>query len=111
MPDFFIKQSDLLPTLAVVLSDADGPISLADVTSIAFSMRQVGGAVIIDQKEAAPDVDQDNNPGLCRYFWDTGDTDIAGLFNAEFKATWADDKPRRFPNDKNLTVKIGDKVA
>lgn len=110
MSDFYIKSGDMLPPLTAILSDADGPVSLAEVSALAFSMREVGGDVVIDNAQATPDPDQGANPGLVRYEWVSGDTDIAGLFVAEFKAVW-DGGPQRFPNYTYLTVEIGERIA
>lgn len=114
MADAFpIKQNDLAPSYAVVLTDATGFVDLELASSIKFLMRG-------SEKEdpAAPDVTgamtkakvKIKNPlkpseeievWVATYDWEVGDTDQdPGLFDVEVEVTWPGSKPETFPADE-----------
>ena len=65
-------------------------------------MKQVGGSVVIDQPMTI--VDEEN--GVVRYDWQSGDTDTPGTYYVEFEVTYQDLSVETFPNNTNETVLI-----
>lgn len=101
---FTLKVGDLLPDLRVVLRDADSvAVDLSGATGVEFHMRPMAGMSGPTIIRAAQVVDA--LAGLVLVSWSAGDTDVAGLYEAEFQVTWSG-KPYTFPNDGNLTVQI-----
>ena len=91
---FEIHEGDLLPILRVqVLSDAKAPADLSAAVTVEFFMVhqgmgiEVGGEMVV--------VDAAN--GECTYTWQTGDTDIAGLYIGRIVATFGVGKVMTFP--------------
>jgi len=108
--DFVIKEGDQLPAIEATLTDGDGqPVNLAGA-AVTFSMRMVDADVHKISAAAAPDADQNANPGLVRYVWQAGDTDTPGVYRAEWVATFTG-KPESFPNSTYQVVKITAKLA
>ena len=44
--------------------------------------------------------------GLVRYSWNSGDTDTAGSYQAEFEMTYGDGSIETFPNSSNIQIDI-----
>lgn len=96
-----MKQGDLLPSITHPCTLAGAPVNLTSAT-IAFRFRsQAGGmvhtgaGVVLDPPEA----------GIVKYDWQTGDTDVPGVYNAEFVATIAG-KEISFPNAGYFRLEI-----
>lgn len=102
--DFFIKQSDTAPPIVVVLNDAsEDAVDLSTSSSIMFIMsNKLTGEVVV---EAAADL-LDADSGQVQYQWQTGDTDAAGVYKAEFEVTWDDGTIETFPNSKYISIKV-----
>tara|TARA_R110000824_G_scaffold36239_3_gene112770 strand:+ start:122 stop:442 length:321 start_codon:yes stop_codon:yes gene_type:complete len=99
---FQIKQHDTSPEIEAVLSNAAGtPIDL-NGASVRFHMRRAGGPVVVDA--AATIVTA--AAGLVRYSWNSGDTDTAGSYQAEFEMTYGDGSIETFPNSSNIQIDI-----
>lgn len=97
MTDFDIKSGSLQPPLLVTLKDGDTPLDLTG-KMVRFRMRPVeGGALTVDA--VATIVDAPN--GRASYVWQAGDTDVAGLYEAEFTVD-----SQVFPKDGYLTIDI-----
>lgn len=105
---FITKRGDLLPLLIATLSDVNGPVDLTNAT-VQFHMRDSAGELVIDET-ATVDPDQTANTGLVTYTWQTGDTDTAGDYEAEFEAVFSG-KPITFPKGSNLRVRIVGDIA
>jgi hypothetical protein len=99
---FTIKQSDTSPSLQATLQDADGNTINISYSTVRFHMKQVGGSVVIDQPMTI--VDEEN--GVVRYDWQSGDTDTPGTYYVEFEVTYQDLSVETFPNNTNETVLI-----
>lgn len=99
---FTIKQSDTSPSLQATLQDADGNAININGASIRFHMKAVGGAVVIDQ----PMTIVNAAGGIVKYDWQSGDTDTAGTYYAEFEVTYSDLSVETFPNNTNETILI-----
>lgn len=86
MTTFTIKQNDRLPKLRATLLDGSG--SAIDLTGagVVFRMRpRAGGALKINASATVVSA----AAGIAEYAWAAGDTDTAGLFDAEFVVTLA----------------------
>lgn len=100
MADFHIKKGDRLPSLTAILYDGEGAFDeLATASGVVFKMvsgatTKTGNAVIVD-----------GLLGKVRYDWAAGDTDTAGVFNAEFVVTIGG-KEQTFPVDGYFTVEV-----
>ncbi len=97
---FYIKRGDTSPALRYVLEPA---VSLVGATA-QFQMRLRGGATIID---APCDILEG---AVVEYGWAAADTTDAGLYEGEFRITYADGAIETFPNNGFLTVRIGEDV-
>lgn len=110
VPDFRIKQGDLLPTLDVILQKADGTGAkdLTDATAISFRMWRVdaraGGAF----KVSAAAAFVDKPTGAVRYAWSGTDTNTPGLYYAELVLTWPGPKQQTIPTSGYMVILIED---
>lgn len=102
---FTIKRGDTSPSIRYALLPETVNLSAA---SVQFQMRKFRGSVNVIDAEA--DVIQDL-PGIVQYDWAGGDTDTAGLYQAEFRITYSDSTIETFPNSDFLLINIVDDVA
>ncbi len=105
---FVIKQGDTLPALRRTLLNSDGtPIDLTSATAVRFHMIE-SGTPMIDEAAVVvpPEVD-----GVVEYPWAAGDTDTAGVFQAEFEVTFAAGTVITVPNDRFMQVRIAPQAA
>ena len=123
---FYIKQHDLLPALQVQLLDDTVPVELADAVTVTFLMSNRRNGLLV----AAPMyIHSQHNPGMndpaltgvVSYRWQVGQTDIAGVFDAEIQINWAPTgvdgqpgptgpvrrQPQTFPAARYLKVTVG----
>ena len=103
---FYLTQNDTSPSISVTLQPA--PINLIGATAVKFSMRLRGGAVKISRADM---VVEDAAAGVVQYDWQTGDTDVAGQFEAEVEVTYADGSIETFPNAAPLDITIRPEIA
>jgi hypothetical protein len=108
--DFVIKKGDLLPAIVATLKDANGPVDLTG-TTVKFILRKVGATATKVNATAAIDGDQVNNKGKVSYTWVGTDTDTAGVYEAEWQATFTGSKPMTFPNDGYNVIRITDDLG
>lgn len=110
MSTFTIKQNDTSPSLQVSLTDSAGSaIDLTGATSIRFHMR-LPSATAAKVDAAAATVGA-STAGVVKYDWSAGDTDTAGLYQAEFEVTYSDSSIETFPNGGYLLVNVLDDLA
>lgn len=102
---FNMTRGDTAPRLAYALEPTD--IDLTGAT-VQFSMGQRGAAKVIDLA-AAVIVTETVTPTVA-YEWQPGDTDAAGLFEAQFKVTYADGEVQTFPSPGAIAVSIGESL-
>jgi len=103
MAIFFIKAGDTSPAIQGTLERPAGtPINLTGA-SVVFVMRKRGADV--DTVNAAASLVTPAS-GVVKYEWQTGDTDDAGTYDAEWKVTFADGTIERVPNTKAQSIKV-----
>lgn len=106
MPDFTIKEGDLLPPIEATLSDRDGPINLTGATVELVAENDdrtttiTGAAAIVGDPTA----------GAVRYDPVAGETDVPGYYDLEFKVTKGG-KPIHVPNDRYFRLLITPKLG
>lgn len=104
----YIKQNDTSPAITAELRDADGqPVDLSGA-SVRFHMRKSGqNDVVVDQSASVVD----SADALVRYAWADADTATAGVYQAEFEVTYADQSIETFPNAGFILIEITDDIA
>jgi hypothetical protein len=97
---FYIKRGDTSPALKIAVPDT------YDLTGavVSFQMRPRRGLISIDRAAVV------ESATVVRYDWQSGDTDIAGAYEAEFRVTFADLTIETFPNTGFITIQISDDV-
>ena len=103
MDTFFIKRGDTSPTLRFALKPATIDI---DGSAVQFQMRSRSGALVVD----APAVIVAGLPPVVQYTWTAPDTAIAGLYDAEFRITYADGGVETFPNTSFIPIRVMEDV-
>lgn len=105
-PDIPMSQGNRLPILRRPLRLRGEPVDLTGA-SVEFRFRpQSGGAsrggscTVFDADEA-----------VVEYAWQSGDTDIPGVFDANFTATYVDGREITFPNLGYLRMVVTAKIA
>jgi len=108
MADYTLKQGDLEPSVTGFLVDSTGlPVNLATATNVAFRMMGVLNHV---EAFSRPAVIDDAVGGELSYPWQPGDTDLPGVFYAEFVVTWPIGRPQTYPPGGYLTIAINPKA-
>lgn len=108
---FEIHRGDTAPAFHKRLRDDVGdvvPIDTAD--EVSFHMRSIDY-----DEEVADDTTGnvnilDNREGEVEYSWQTGDTDDAGTYRAEFVVTFSDGSIRTFPVGGMYTIVITEDI-
>jgi hypothetical protein len=103
MEEFEIKRGDTGPSLRMALSPES--INLAGAT-VRFQMQSPAGVTVIDE----PATIITESPPVVDFAWRDGDTECAGVFDAEFEVTYADQTRETFPNRGFITVLISPDV-
>jgi hypothetical protein len=104
MDAFPIKRGDTSPAIRYALEPATVVLTGATVR---FQMRARNGAVLMDV--AALVVTATGTPTV-EYSWQAGDTATPGLYEAEFRVTYADGKIETFPNEGFIPVRVNEDV-
>ena len=102
---FSIKRNDTAPAIRYALYPATVDLTGA---SVKFQMRPRNGAMVLDV--TASIVTATGTPTV-EYSWQTGNTATAGVYEAEFRVTYADGKIETFPNVGFIAVRISEDVA
>jgi hypothetical protein len=101
-----IKQGDLEPLIAVTLQYSDGtPVVLSGAT-VQFRFSTYTRTELFVRDAIIDDI----NTGDVSYAWQAGDTDLAGVFLAEFVVDWPSDRPQTYPNSGYLIQVIEPKL-
>lgn len=105
MPEYVrIKEGDRRPSVTMQALDAVGaPVNFGVGATAKFIMTRKG--------EATPTVNAaativDATLGKLQYDWATGNTDAAGVYDAEFEVTFGDGRKLSIPNFEHLVVVI-----
>jgi hypothetical protein len=104
MQKFTIKRGDTSPALRYALLPES--VSLVAAT-VRFQMRLRGGATVIDRPAEIQSAFQ---PAVVAHAWASGETDIAGRYEAEFRVTYADGAIETFPNHGFIDVFVAEDV-
>lgn len=85
MADFTVKEGNLEPGIADTLKDSTGTVvSIETATGVLFRLLTLDRVTIF---ERAAQIDDAAN-GFVSYAWIAGDTDIPGVYYAEFTVSW-----------------------
>lgn len=99
---FTIKQNDTSPAIQATLQNYSGnPINLLGAT-VRFHMKSFEGTIKVDRTMTITSAAN----GVVTYFWQSGDTDTAGTYYAEFEVTYADLSVETFPNNGSIAITI-----
>jgi hypothetical protein len=101
-----LKRNDTAPAFEVTLTADDMAVDLTS-SSVRFHMMNSAGDVVIDA--AATLVTPAS--GIVKYVWQTGDTDTAGRYKAEWEVTFTDSTIRTFPTPGYDKVRILGDIA
>lgn len=97
----YMARNDLLPALSITCTYADGtPVDLSTATSPKFYMRDTRDASAVAKVSATATVSDGPN-GELTYAWNSGDTDTAGTYVAEFEVQIGGRK-LTFPNGPQI---------
>lgn len=103
MDTFTIKSGDTQPPLEVALLSNELPVDLTSATEVRLHLRATeGGPLLID---AAMTIVGSAADGVVKYQWVAGDTDVVGLFYAEYVVTWATGE-QTFPDDGYSLIEV-----
>jgi len=105
---FKLKKNDTSPILQTTITDAAGNGVDLTGSTVRFHMKRYG-ATTAKIDAAALVYDEDN--GIVRYAWQTGDTDVGGSFLAEFEVTYSDGTIETFPNSGYIQVDVLDDIT
>lgn len=100
---FYLKQNDTAPSIRATLKDGSGNAIDLSNTTVRFHMKDLSGTIKID---ASAQVITPATSGIVQYAWQSGDTDTAGSYYAEFEVTYSDNTVESFPNDGNIGILI-----
>ena len=100
---FYIKRGDTSPALRFAL--APDTIDLSGAT-VNFQMRPRRSAISVDTVATIDSA----TPPIVSYSWSSGDTVTAGIYEAEFRVTYADGTIETFPNNDFISVIIKEDI-
>ena len=104
---FNIKQNDTSPAIQVALRNASNrPVNLIGAV-VRFHMRTEDNLVLVNK----PATVVDQEAGIVRYEWETGDTNFYGICFGEFQVTYEDESIETFPNSGYMKIKIAQEIA
>lgn len=109
MHEFSIKKGDTSPSLeAQLLDENNEPRTLTNVASVRFHMEDIDDeSVVIDATGSVLNA----NEGKVVYHWNSGDTDNAGRYDAEFEVEYDNGNVETFPNSGFIDIVITDDIA
>ena len=100
--DVTIKRGDTRHALKAILKNAQGsPVDLTGCT-VTFRMASLWQSVLVDRE-----VDiHDAIAGEVWVVWSPGETDVSGVYRAEFQVVYGDGRRETFPNNGYINIKI-----
>jgi len=100
--DITIKRGDTKNCIKAILKDADGtPVNLTGC-DVKFYMAPLDQSITINR---AADI-QDAIAGEVWIEWLSGETDVVGVYRAEFKVAHLDGKTETFPNSGYISIQM-----
>lgn len=100
--DIILKRGDTRNCIKAILKDSEGsPINLTGCV-VNFCMAPLNKNVTIARKAHV----QDEVGGEVWFVWAPGDTDVDGLYQAEFKIVYQDGRKETLPNNSYIIIKI-----
>lgn len=101
--DATVRSGDTAPALVATLKADDGTVVNLTGATVTFSMRdQKTGAILVTGACTLTSA----TGGVVTYTWVTGNTDVAGVYNADFKVTFSGGAIETFPNSRFLIVSV-----
>ena len=102
---FHIKQNDTSPAIEhqCEYQASDGTWNTRDLTGyqeVAFHLSATDGTLVIDDDTSGNVTVTDATNGIVKYEWQSGDTDTADDYTAEWEVTYSDGTIETFPNDE-----------
>lgn len=106
--DFYLYVGDTAPEIKSDLKrrNDDGDVVVQELTvedTVTFWLNNATTGVRLVDTEA--DI-TDGGVGEVTYFWEDGDTDVAGLYEARWNVVFEDGTIRTFPNPDPILVRI-----
>lgn len=106
MSDITVKQGDTLPAVQGTCLLPDGTAAdLTDASAITFRMTPESAGLTADLAGAATATDPATS-GVVEYEWQPGDTDVPGLYLAEFHVEYLDGSSETFPSEGYISVEV-----
>lgn len=103
-----LKQGDLEPPATASIMDVTGAaVDLTTATGVQFRLSDTLTRTEVFVRSAAVD---DANSGQVSYHWQAGDTDLSGVYYAEFVVTWPGARSQTYPADGYLVVDVEPKL-
>jgi hypothetical protein len=93
-------QHDLTQPIGMILGDPDSTGPLPSDASVVFTMSQADGS----KRVTGPGVIDDPVAWAVHYQWLLGDTDVAGVFYAQWTILYGGASPETFPSDEPFYV-------
>lgn len=109
MSTFTIKKNDTSPDLQATLTDADGAAVNLTGATVRFHMRLPGASSA--KVDAAGSIVGTATDGVAKYSWSAGDTDTAGVYEAEFEITYSGGGIETFPSGGYILVNVLEDLA
>ena len=100
-----MKVGDLRPVFYATVKRA-GAVDLTGATAV-LRMGLAGSAETVDYSLTVVSAED----GIVQYEWSTGDTDVAGTYQASIIVTWPDSDPETFPTKGFLEIVIEEGLA
>lgn len=109
---FTIVQEDTDPPISSQLTDSGVPIDLSTgINNIRFHMEDKFNRVVISDDLTGRVNIVDESEGEVEYVWQSGDTDTAGTYKAEWQLLYDDGKVgTTFPSRGKITVEIMEQI-
>ena len=104
---FTIKQNDTSPAIRAALKTPNNQAVNLIGATVRFHMRDIDGKLLVDK----PAIVENQEGGIVRYDWETGDTNTEGTCMCEFEVTYEDESIETFPNSGYIKIKVVQEIA
>ena len=100
--DITIKRGDARNAIKAILKDSSGnPVNLENC-HVKFHMAPLNRPAVISRAAHI----ENAAAGEVWVVWAPGETDVAGIYRAEFEVTYDDGRRETFPNDGYISIQI-----